>query len=149
MNVFMLLIPRVDVCVLHDTDTLRQGLEKMRFHGYTALPVISADGQFVGCVNEGDFLWHLLRYGGDMKAQEQFLVRDILRPELNPAVDSTVTMNELLERAMSQNFIPVVDDRNCLCGIVTRRRVIRAMLVEQQANADKQLAPSTIYISQP
>lgn len=131
MNVFMLLIPRVDCCVLQDTFTLRQGLEKMRHHGYTALPVITKDGKFAGCVNEGDFLWHLLQHGGDMRDQEQYLVRDILRPSLNPAVKSTVTMDELLDRAINQNFIPVVDDRDCLCGIVTRRRIMRAMMVER------------------
>lgn len=131
MNVFMLLIPKVDCCVLRDTDTLRQGLEKMRYHGYTALPVITRDGKLAGCVNEGDFLWHLLQHGGDMRAQEQYLVRDILRADLNPAVKSTVTMDELLERATTQNFIPVVDDRDCLCGIITRRRIMRAMLVER------------------
>ena len=131
MNVFMLLIPKMDCCVLRDTDTLRQGLEKMRHHGYTALPVITQDGRFAGCVNEGDFLWHLLQHGGDIRAQEQYLVRDILRTDLNPAVKSTVTMDELLERATTQNFIPVVDDRDCLCGIITRRRIMRAMLVER------------------
>ena len=131
MNVFMLLIPKVDCCVLRDTDTLRQGLEKMRHHGYTALPVITKDGQFAGCVNEGDFLWHLLKHGGNMRDQEQYRVRDILRPELNPAVRSNISMDDLLERAITQNFIPVVDDRNCLCGIVTRRRIMRAMMVER------------------
>lgn len=131
MNVFMLLIPKVECCVLRDTDTLRQGLEKMRHHGYTALPVITKEGKFAGCVNEGDFLWHLLQYGGDMRAQEQYLVRDILRPSFNPAVYSDVSMDELLERAENQNFIPVLDDRDCLCGIVTRRRIMRAMLAER------------------
>ena len=131
MNVFMLLIPRANCCVLKDTDTLRQGLEKMRHHGYTALPVITKDGKFAGCVNESDFLWHLLSHGGDMRAQEQYLVKDILRPRFNPAVDSTVTMDELLERATEQNFIPVVDDRGCLSGIITRRRIMRAMMVER------------------
>lgn len=131
MNVFMLLIPKSDCCVLRDTDTLRQGLEKMRHHGHTALPVITKDGLFAGCVSEGDFLWHLLSHGGDMRAQEQYLVKDILRHGFNPAVNSTVTMDELLERATEQNFIPVVDDRGCLCGIITRRRIMRAMLVER------------------
>ena len=140
MNVFMLLIPKVECCVLHDTDTLRQGLEKMRHHGFTALPVITRDGKFAGCVNEGDFLWHLLRHGGDIRAQEQYRVRDILRPGLNPAVRSTVTMDELLARAESQNFIPVLDDRDCFCGIVTRRRIMRAMLVERT------FAPPPVHI---
>ena len=36
-------------------DTLRQGLERMRIYGYTALPVIDEDGCYAGSVNEGDF----------------------------------------------------------------------------------------------
>lgn len=132
MNVLNLLIPRANCCVLRDTDTLRQGLEKMRHHGHDALPVITADGKYAGCVREGDFLWHLLRHGGDMRAQEQYRVRDILRPSLQPAVRCGVTMDELLERAEYENFIPVLDDRDCLCGIITRRSILRAMQAERK-----------------
>ena len=28
---------------------------------------------------------------------------------------------------MQQNFVPIVDDRGCFCGIVTRRSVIAAL----------------------
>ena len=55
MNVLMLLKPKSEVEYLIDTYTLRQGLEKMRAHGYTAIPVISKDGEYMGCVSEGDF----------------------------------------------------------------------------------------------
>ena len=34
-------------------------------------------------------------------------------------------IEELLMRAMNQNFIPVVDDRNLFIGIVTRKDVIK------------------------
>ena len=60
MNVLMLLKPKSEVEYLIDTYTLRQGLEKMRAHGYTAIPVISKDGEYMGCVSEGDFLWHII-----------------------------------------------------------------------------------------
>ena len=34
-------------------------------------------------------------------------------------------MDELVEAAMSQNFVPVVDDRGIFIGIVRRQAIIR------------------------
>ena len=42
-----------------------------------------------------------------------------------PAVRITVTMDALLESAMNQNFIPVIDDLDNFIGIVTRKDIIR------------------------
>jgi predicted transcriptional regulator len=33
-------------------------------------------------------------------------------------------MEELLASSMTQNFIPVIDDRDCYIGIVTRRAIL-------------------------
>ena len=129
MNIAYFLLPKVRVAYLYDDCTFRQGLEKMRHHGYTAIPVISRTGQYVGTVSEGDFLWRLL--SGDsaerrtMKDLEQLQIRDILQPHSYPSVRITVTMDELLESAMNQNFIPVVDDAGSFIGIVTRKDIIR------------------------
>ena len=60
MNIAYFLLPKNRVAYLYDDYTFRQGLEKMRHHGYTAIPVISRDGKYVGTVSEGDFLWRLL-----------------------------------------------------------------------------------------
>ena len=60
MNIAYFLLPKHSVAYLYDDCTFRQGLEKMRHHGYTAIPVISRDGKYVGTVSEGDFLWQLL-----------------------------------------------------------------------------------------
>ena len=40
MNLMTLLKPKGEIEYLHKEDTLRQGLERMRIYGYTALPVI-------------------------------------------------------------------------------------------------------------
>ena len=110
---------------LYDSDTLRQGLEKMRAHGYTALPVITKDGKYTGTVNEGDFLWHMIeREDACLKSQEKFYVRNLIRAHFNPAVNIDATMSTLLERAVNQNFVPVVDGRGCFIGIVTRKDII-------------------------
>lgn len=126
MNVIMLLKPKDTVKYIYDNYTLRQGFEKMRAHGYTAIPVINADGKYVGTVSEGDFLYNIIEKDSQkIKDLESHYVRDLLRPGFNPAVKINVSMDELLQRAMKQNFIPVTDARGSFIGIVTRQDIIK------------------------
>ena len=131
MNIAYFLLPKSHVAYLYDDYTFRQGLEKMRHHGYTAIPVITRDGQYIGTVSEGDFLWQLLcddkehPQARSMKDLERLLVKDILQEDSYPSVRITVSMEELLTSAMHQNFIPVVDDLDRFIGIVTRKDIIR------------------------
>lgn len=144
MNIAYFLLPKNRVAYLYDDYTLRQGLEKMRYHGYTAIPVITRSGQYVGTVSEGDFLWQLLAGGADaqrplsMKDLEQLCVRDILRGNSYPCVRITVSMEELVSSAMNQNFIPVVDDTGSFIGIVTRKDIIR-YFAEQKESSETRL----------
>ena len=105
MNIAFFLTPKSQVAYIREGSSIRQGLEKMQRHGYTCLPVISKDGRFLGCINEGDFLWNI--------------ISDRYTP-----VRVTTTMEELLRHATEQNFVPVVDDRDIFMGIVTRRALL-------------------------
>ena len=128
MNVISLLTPKAQVAYLYEDFTVRQGLEKLRARGYTAIPVVDRDGYYVGTVSEGDFLWHILDWNDNsLRAKEKLPLRRVLRPGFNPAVRVDVTMDELLERSMRQSFIPVVDDRGAFVGIVTRQTIIRRL----------------------
>ena len=130
MNVISLLTPKTNVAWLYEDWTIRQGLEKLRFHGYTAIPVLAKDGSYVGTVREGDFLWCLLDQGsGDIQTQEKQPLRRVIRPGFNPAVRIDVALEELVERALRQSFIPVVDDRGAFVGIVTRQNIIKRLTV--------------------
>ena len=129
MNVAFFLVPKMNVAYLYEDQTLRQGLEKMRAHGYTAIPVLSRDNVYMGTVSEGDFLWYLVEKHLGMPPEERpetknACVRDVMRPDRNPPVQITATIEELVHRAEKQNFIPVVDDRNMFIGIVTRKDII-------------------------
>lgn len=135
MNIAYFLIPKSDVAYLYDDCTFRQGLEKMRHHGYTAIPVIDREGRYVGTVSEGDFLWRMLDpdHAGEepaftMKDMERLRVRDILKGN-HPPVPITVSVEDLLQSAMTQNFVPVVDDLGRFIGIVTRRDILRCVAV--------------------
>ena len=125
MNIAFLLQPKQRVAYLYGDNSLRQGLEKMRHHGYTAVPVIDREGCYLGTISEGDFRWQILAMDTlDMKDLEHVQIQDVLQPGSYPPVPITVSVEELLNSAMNQNFIPVVDDYNSFIGLVTRREII-------------------------
>ena len=127
-NVLFLLTPKTQVACLKDTMNVRQALVKMRAHGYTAIPLISEGGEYLGSISEGDLLWYVVR--GDqisMEDLENVRITKLLRKDRLPAVTVDADMNELTQRIVGQNFVPVVDDRNVLMGIVTRSRVMQEL----------------------
>lgn len=134
MNIAFFLQPKSDTAYLYDDFTLRQGLEKMKHHGYTAIPVIDREGRYMTTISEGDFLWFLLRDGDEdigrelaeipMQSLEDARIRDVMHMDKNPPVPITATADELVERGMEQNFIPVIDDSGSFIGIITRRSLL-------------------------
>ncbi|MGM0879315.1 MAG: CBS domain-containing protein, partial [Bacillota bacterium] len=56
MNVAFFLIPKNEV--IYDW-TMRQAMEKMEYHRYTAVPILDKNGHYLGTLTEGDFLWKL------------------------------------------------------------------------------------------
>ena len=132
MNVAFFLTPKSTVAYLYDHYSIRQGLEKMKYHGYTATPVITKEGKYVGTVSEGDFLWHLVRGENgeqltqiDIKETEDRKIADLNFNGVYQPVHITATIEELMEKAVTQNFVPVVDDLDSFIGIVTRRDIIK------------------------
>ena len=144
MNIAFFMQPKAQTAFLYNDQTVRQGLEKMRFHGYSAIPVLDREGHYVGTVSEGDFLWKIV---SDQDGEPHTIHTDDLEshnmselnfhPEKNPAIKITSSMDELVERALNQNFIPVVDDRDMFIGIVTRRTVIRYFYETNDLPRDK------------
>ena len=63
MNILFYLKPKNEIVYLYDDFTLRQVLEKMEKHRYSAVPVINRNGNYVGTLTEGDLLWHLKATG--------------------------------------------------------------------------------------
>jgi CBS domain-containing protein len=123
MNVLFFLKPKQEVCVLHKNYTLRQGIEKMRQYGFAAVPVIDDEGQYCGTVTEGDLLRQVLQH--ENKAEwEQIPLREAMRTDVKKPVNVMADMDELLSVAVTQNFVPVVDDKDTFIGIITRRAII-------------------------
>lgn len=130
MNIASFLLPKANVAYLRDDMTLRQGLEKLRRSGFAAIPVIDSEDRYVGVISEGDFLWNILAHNQKLdditlKSLEHLTVRDMLQNGKIRPVCIDTAMEELLEQAQSQNFVPVIDDRNVFIGIITRSDIIK------------------------
>ena len=133
MNIASFLSPKEEVTFLRDDMTIRQGLEKMKRYGYTAVPVIDAEDRYVGVVSEGDFLWNILSHNSEldsitMKSLEKLSIRDIIQNGKIRPVCIDTNMEELLGQAQMQNFVPVIDDRNVFIGIITRSEIIKGII---------------------
>ena len=123
MNIPLLLKPKGLISYINENSTVRQGVEKMKFHGYAALPVINDVGEYTGTVTEGDFLWHFLNTKNDAAPAKKYLIKDIMKKRNTP-VNINASVDELLNLVLDQNFVPVTDDRGVFIGIVTRRDII-------------------------
>lgn len=133
MNIAKIMIPKVCTIFLNENQTVRQGLEVLTRNGYTAIPVLDENKHYIGCINEGDFLRHILSLGTtDKRELENHRVGDLVRRDFCPALNIDAEEKDVIASILNQNFVPIVDGRNTLCGILTRRGVI-AYLAEQES----------------
>ena len=125
-NVLFFLTPKAMCAFVYDDYTIRQDLEKMEGAGYSALPILSRRGEYRGTITEGDLLWALknLCYM-DMRQAEARRIMEIDRKKDNVPARVTTSMQELVQRASTQNFVPVVDDKDAFIGIITRGAIIK------------------------
>ena len=83
-------------------------------------------GEYRGTLTEGDLLWALKNMCNmDMRQAEVHRIMEISHRRHNLAVPVTANMHDLIERAGSQNFIPVVDDKDTFIGIITRSAIVK------------------------
>ena len=107
---------------------LREVLDKMERHGFTALPMLNMQGKYIGTVTEGDLLWYLKEQGFPASEElEDVSITVVPRHRDNKAVYVHEKMESLLEKVTNQNFVPVVDDDKIFIGLVTRKDVLLHM----------------------
>ncbi len=125
MNIAFFLMPKSDVVHMSINSSMREALEKMEHHHYTAIPLIDDDGHYVGTLTEGDLLWGIKhRDLFSVTDLEQIPLDEVDRHFKHDAVSIYEDIQALLSLALQQNFVPVVDDNGIFIGIVTRKAVI-------------------------
>ena len=126
MNILFFLTPKSDVAYIFEDETLRQALEKMENRKYSCIPLLSPAGKYTGTISEGDLLWGMRHLNlHDLKDCEEVSIMAIPRRATYKPVRASANIEDLLDCAINQNFVPVVDDQGYFIGLVTRKEILK------------------------
>ncbi len=126
MNILFFLTPKSEIAYIFENETLRQTIEKMEHRKFSCIPILSMDGKYTGTISEGDLLWGIKRLNTfDMKSAENVPIMAVPRRANYKPVHANAKMEDLLDKAINQNFVPVVDDQGYFIGIITRKEIIK------------------------
>lgn len=104
---------------------MRQAIEKMEFHRYTAVPILDQHGHYVGTITEGDLLWKMKNTPGlTFENTDKIPIAEIPRRVKNETVRIEANIESLINLAIVQNFVPVLDDEDIFIGIIRRREIM-------------------------
>lgn len=128
MNITFFLIPKIKVEFLFEDFSLRQAIEKMEYHRYSVVPVLSKDGKYLYSLSEGDILYTMIKNKLRFEDLTKIHLESIKRDRDVKPVSINSSMDDLVKLIVDQNFVPVVDDRGVFIGIITRKAVINYLL---------------------
>jgi CBS-domain-containing membrane protein len=125
MKIAFFLTPKADVAWVPTTCTVRQAIERMENHSYTAVPVLNPQGGYDSTLTEGDLLWFMKQHPHvRFEDTERAHLAEVTRRMVLKPVDIDAEIEALFDLAIDQNFVPVVDGRQAFIGIVRRRSVL-------------------------
>ena len=105
MNILFFLTPKEEVAHVEEDDTLRQVVEKLEYHGYSAIPLLALDGKYIGTITEGDLLWEMKEKDfPDVHRMEKIRITDVKRRRDNEAVKISESMEDLFEKITNQTL---------------------------------------------
>lgn len=125
MNIAFFLTPKQEILYETEDATMKEVVDKMEFSTFTAIPLIDNNGKYIGAITEGDLLWKLKNTPGlTIDDTPMVSIRDINRYTKSQTVSINANIEDLIELAKSQNFIPVEDDEGIFIGIIKRSDII-------------------------
>ncbi|MBO4834797.1 MAG: CBS domain-containing protein [Lachnospiraceae bacterium] len=131
MNILACLTPKSDVDFVTDEATLFKVLQTMENRNFSAIPIINKKGRYVGTITSGDILGCIKEnFNLSVKDSAKFPVRSVRRTRDYKAIGVHATIEEILDVAVDQNFVPVVDDEDNFIGILTRKEIMKWMREE-------------------
>lgn len=125
MEISSFLLPKDQVAFITSSISMREALEQLENHYYSAIPIIDEEGKYVGTLSEGDLLWKLKNTEGlSFENMTEVTVSTIQRHVHNESVVIHAQMEDMLTLAADQNFVPVVDSSGIFLGIIRRKDII-------------------------
>ena len=134
MNILFCLTPKSEVDFIYDDASLNKAIQIFERNSFFILPLINKKGRFIGTISAADILGCIKEnFDLSIKASAEFPVRNVKRIKEYKAVNGgTTSMEEIVDVALDQNFIPVVDDDYNFIGIITRKSIMNWMYSKVQ-----------------
>ena len=124
-NTFTYFTPKNETQYITSDSTLRAVIEKFDFHKFTVVPVIDLDGKFLFTLSEGDVLRFIKNFANfNYSIAENVLVTEIPIYRAYKHLNISAEFEDVCKLSLSQNFIPLVDDRGMFIGIIRRSKVL-------------------------
>jgi CBS domain-containing protein len=117
-------IMSTELITIREDDTVEDALKALVNHRITGLPVVDKRGRLIGIISEYDLIRQLSKH--KKIKQEAFMERIEFSRETHGLPAST-PLAEIVEKFLSTKFrrMPVLDKKNKLIGIITRRDLMR------------------------
>lgn len=129
MKILSFIKPKSEVVFVYRDDTVKDALAKLEKTRFSSIPILDREGYYVGTLAEGDLLWGIKEISNfNVNHADNLLISDFKRHRDYLAINIDANMDELISKAMNENFVPVVDSHNLFIGIVTRKSIINYFL---------------------
>jgi len=126
MNILFFLTPKSEVDYINEDASLFKTLSKMQVRNYSAIPIVSKTGKYVGTISSSDILGCIKEnFNLSLRDAADFPLKNIRRIRDNKAVNANCKIETIIETILTQNFVPVVDDEGNFIGIITRREIMK------------------------
>ena len=140
MNILFFLTPKNEVAYVFEDETINEVLEKMVQRKFSCIPVLSRDGKYVGTISEGDILGAVIRSSfTDLADTFRIPILSVPRRTVFKPVHVHSDIEDLMDRAINQNFVPVTDDQDAFIGIITRKAILKYMSQKLQGLKEQEL----------
>lgn len=123
MNIMFFLTPKSSLTVLYDDMNFGEGMEILTASTYTAMPLLTREGRYLGALSEGDFL-RAIQAQKSIVQLAGLSLRRLERGLTSRPLRADAQLRDVVEVVLNQNFVPVIDDREYFVGIITRKRVL-------------------------
>lgn len=129
MYILHFLTPKANTSFLEYDSTIRQALEKFDYHKYSVVPLIDEEGRYISTLSEGDLLRFIKNDNNfDISVAENKSIKEIKPYRPYKAISINSDIDEVIKLSLSQNFIPIIDDRGTYIGIIKRKDIIEYMM---------------------
>ena len=124
MKAFDLIIPKNKVEFIYNDITVGEALKKIAKKRYAMIPVVERNsGRYIYSLAASDLLMKILKNNDIESTKKEFISAVPVDRLIVPCKKDTEIV-DLADLAISQNFVPVVDNQGIFLGIVTRRAII-------------------------